>query len=160
MPPTSRELAALCRNDPQRQAALAAQTRTRAPSGRTEPLAIRLPLPPKILHPNHHVASRAGRMAQARATAAYRTATCACAMEAIGRCLPPMWARAKLTYTFFLLRDQDADNLNGWMKAGQDGLADAGLVPNDKCFVPQPPGKVIVKEKPGVTVTVEPLEGK
>ena len=87
------------------------------------------PLPPPELHPN----ARPNRWAKARAIKAYRAAVGWAAKAA----LPKGWDRAAPGYTLALHygfktnRNRDQDGLTAWFKAGQDGMTDAGVWPDD-----------------------------
>jgi hypothetical protein len=102
-----------------------------------ESVVIELPLPHNILHPNggsrHHHAKVARLVKDARGNANL------CALSALGRRAAPAWESARLDAAWYFdvkrLRKHDDDNLTAWLKPYRDGLADAGLVPNDSRFV-------------------------
>jgi crossover junction endodeoxyribonuclease RusA len=115
-------------------------------------ITIEFPIPPRILHPN----ARSHYMAKSRATKQYRNLVCLLALSASGNARP-RWERATVSTTWFFQtrRGRDGDNLIAWMKAGFDGLADAGIVSNDKFFRHEPPEIQYDKTNPRVFVRVE-----
>lgn len=118
-------------------------------------MTITLPLPPKPLMPNWR--SRV-HWARTNALKAYRNVAWGRALEALGgKHKAPQWARATTQATFYLKvrREHDADNLAASLKAAWDGLADAGLVTNDKGFTHLPPIVLIDRVNPRVELCVE-----
>lgn len=120
-------------------------------------LQIVLPLPPKALHPN---TARVHWAARAKATAKCRGEACFLTRDAIARqigyaTLP--WKAATIQATFYFRdkRRRDKSNLNAWLKAAQDGIAEAGVVANDEAFTPLPPIVEVDKASPRVVVTIE-----
>jgi Holliday junction resolvase RusA-like endonuclease len=78
---------------------------------------------------------------------------------------PPRWERVRLSALFFLpdRRRRDYPNLVGseGMKGLIDGLVDAGVMVDDSitCLVEYGPFTYVYRKgKPGVSVTVEPLD--
>ncbi len=90
---------------------------------------VTLGLPPRALHPN----SRPHHMAKANAKKKYRVA-CRDATMIATNVDPPLLRKASILFTFrFWRRHQhDRDNLLAWIKSGIDGMADGGLVANDR----------------------------
>lgn len=86
-------------------------------------------LPPKELHPN----ARPHWAAKAKAAKLYRSTVLVDVISALSD-IPSRMGKATLSLHYFVptAHDHDDDNLAAWFKAGRDGLADAGLVANDK----------------------------
>ena len=96
-----------------------------------ESFSIVLPLPAKVLSPNHTIGSFGGRQAKASATKRYRRlAKEALEFEGI-ETLPWKVANVQAAFYFKTNRRHDQDNAMGSIKAAYDGLVDAGLVPDD-----------------------------
>lgn len=91
---------------------------------------VRLPWPPKGLHPNH----RPNRYEKARRAKSYRKAAYFCAKEArlpiVGGDAP---VTIHITYHPPCSRARDKDNLRAALKSGLDGISDALRV-DDKNF--------------------------
>ncbi len=70
--------------------------------------------------------------------------------------LIPFWPAATIHYTFYFKteRKRDDDNLIYRMKAARDGIAAAGLVPDDNKIQTLPPTIKIDKKNPRVVVTL------
>ena len=96
-------------------------------------ITITLPLPNKMLSPNHTVGSIGGRMAKAQAIKSYRQnawlATLAHVAE--GHVSPMQSAQVTLTFHLPDQRRRDIGNLEASMKPAYDGLVDAGLIVDD-----------------------------
>lgn len=102
---------------------------------------ITLPLPPKVLLPT----ARSHWRAKMRPKILQRQDACTAATAAIysnrkGGC--PMWKMAEVQATWYLCRHNDSDNLLAWLKSSLDGIADAGIVDNDRGFVHLPPVQI------------------
>ena len=94
-------------------------------------MTIPLPLPPKELHPN--ASAKIHHMKKARIRRQYRE-TCGWAAKAA--ILRSSWALVSdatvlATFYFNTKRERDGDNLIAWIKAGIDGLVDAGVFEDD-----------------------------
>jgi crossover junction endodeoxyribonuclease RusA len=115
---------------------------------------VTLPLPPRELHPNARVHWRK----KSRATREYRRRAWAEAMRATP-VREPRYARATCRVWFYLPdnRRRDSDNLLAWMKAGIDGLADAGIVENDRAFSFPAVEVALDRNNPRVILEVTPL---
>lgn len=116
---------------------------------------VTLPLPPKELSPN----ARVHWARKARAAKEYRLMAEIYTRGVIGHKDPPRWERATVQATFYLRRRRnlDGDNALAWMKAGIDGLADAGVVANDSGFTHLPVRVEIDRDRPRVELLVSPL---
>lgn len=111
---------------------------------------VKLPLPPRALHPN----SRPHYMAKANAAKKYRAnAGVVASCQWVGP--PPKWNAAQVHIVFFFRdeRRRDRDNLLAWMKAGMDGIADSGIVRNDADFTYMP--VLVSKDRKNPRVEVE-----
>lgn len=116
---------------------------------------IDLPLPHKLLHPNGRTRKhlyRAALITKARGDA--KLAGIAARYDANQR---HPWKRATLAATFYVKHhnDMDEDGLIAWLKAYRDGLADAGIVENDRGITNGP--HVVVKgaKHPRVEIVIE-----
>jgi hypothetical protein len=91
-----------------------------------------LPLPNKVLQPNHTIGSYGGRMMKAAATKRYRRLTCEAVREVFLDDVP-LWDACRVEAEFFFKdsRRRDQDNAMGSIKAAYDGIVDAGLVFDD-----------------------------
>ena len=114
---------------------------------------ITLPLPPRELSPN----ARPHRMAKARAAKKYRRFAWAVALEQIGRRDAPRWSRATARARFYF-RDRrsfaDGDNLLASLKPAFDGVADAGVVRNDRDLKHEPVDQEVDLWNPRVEIEV------
>jgi crossover junction endodeoxyribonuclease RusA len=119
-------------------------------------ITITIPLPPAALKPN----SRPHWSRKARAAKAYRKAAWAATVAATSPGLPMRWRKASVQVTAFFktVRHPDPDNLIASLKAAFDGIADAGLVADDKELWPLRP--IIGKdaEFPRIELTISPEE--
>ena len=123
-------------------------------------LEITLPLPPKELAPNFRKHKHWG--SRSRATKAARGDAYLAALDAIARQKPRglPWGAATVRGVFYLPPRWRGDktNLQGWLKAYEDGVQDAGVVVNDEVFVPLPPEVNVDKADPRVVLVVEMIE--
>ena len=129
-------------------------------------ITIILPLPPNTLSPNArvHWAAKGKAVAKYRRDAEYAAiaALAAMAFDAGLRMERPRWKRATATVAFYFRtrRRRDGDNALASIKAGLDGIADAGIVVNDSGLFPllfedwhrvdpnNPRVEIVVKEMP------------
>lgn len=120
-----------------------------APASTPRELWVTIPVPDRTTHPNArpHFRTLAKYKKQQRADA------CAAAMAAMqqqGFASPPQWPRATIHATFYRHRPNDrladGDGLIAWLKASCDGLADAGVVANDRGLTWLAPSQVLGKE--------------
>ena len=109
-------------------------------------IVIELPLPPKELKPNHRCHWRAKLKPKAEA----RYTAYVIALVAISE-LPtaPRWKLAEVQATWYLARQNDSDNLLASIKHHLDGIADAGIVDNDRGFIFLPPKQVLDPKRNG-----------
>ena len=115
-------------------------------------ITIRLPHPPRILHPN----ARPHYMAKAKATKTYRNTAKAAALEVSGG--SQLWpaATVKIIATYKDARRRDRDGILSSLKAAFDGLADAWVVMNDADFTYEP---VEVRKGTDVGIVLVVTEG-
>ena len=112
---------------------------------------IDLPLPPRECHPN----ARPHFMARARAVKRYRNLA-----GTVGYCSRPPAPLEGPTITarwrFGTAHRRDPDNLLASLKAGIDGLVDAGVLANDHAvaYAPCEQRKVKPGEQPGVLLEI------
>lgn len=122
-------------------------------------ITITLPLPPRALNPN----SRPHYMTKAAKTKKYRTDAGFAALHASSRrteeTLCP-WSRATIQVRWFhrTASFPDPDNVIAWLKAAFDGIADAGVIANDR-DVEYPP-VIIEKDSDDPRVEIEVTESK
>jgi len=100
-------------------------------------ITIVLPHPPLHLRPN----SRAHWRRKAQAVKSYRQMAKVYAIQALAMQTAPMWAKAKVSVTWRsrTMIHMDPDNIIASLKAAFDGLADAGVVANDRGLWPERP---------------------
>lgn len=98
---------------------------------------IELSPPPKAVRPN----ARVHYMARARAVKHYRAAARLKAVLAMQGHRPPGWlkARAKVVAYHATGNRMDPDNLVASLKAAFDGIADSGMISNDRGLWPERP---------------------
>jgi hypothetical protein len=120
-----------------------------------EGLTFQLPLPDRRLSPN----ARTCRAVKWQAVKAARAAARIEAVRVLEGCPPPRWGKAKLHPAVFLgprNRQPDPDNLIASLKSYIDGLADAGIVRNDKDLWPARPTFTRVEKFPRIEITIIP----
>lgn len=116
-------------------------------------ITITIPLPPKECRPN----GSHGHWAQkAKAKKAYRRKVHLITLEAIGKGIPERWVKAKVNIKayFKTARHLDPDNLVASLKSALDGIADAGVVANDKGLWPERPEIYKDAKNPRIELTV------
>ena len=113
-------------------------------------ITISLPIPDRRLSPN----ARVHWSVKARLVKAHRIRAKVFAMGIAG--CKPMWAKASLhtEWRFPTARFWDADNCIASLKSYIDGLADAGLVANDRVIWPERPTMTKDKDFPCVVLTL------
>lgn len=120
---------------------------------------ITLPLPPKELSPNARVHWRA----KASKVKSYREAAKIEAMVAAhetGMDKPFSWVRIKATFYHTQNRGRDADNALASLKSAFDGLADAGIVTNDRKITHEPVEFRVDREDPRVELEIFEIKGE
>lgn len=112
--------------------------------------------PEKILSPNHTVGSRGQRMAKAAAIKKLRTKAKILFMAKYSTSFRPQWKRAtvEIVWHHKTAAFPDRDNIIGSLKAFFDGLADAGLLHNDRGLTQLPPIRFIDPENPRVVLKI------
>jgi len=119
-------------------------------------LAIELPLPPKELSPN----ARTYFIKKNKFTQQYRCIAKVAANYAKGRGFKA-WRKAETEIQWFTKtkKQPDPDNALATLKAGFDGIADAGIVTNDRGLSHRPIVFFVDKENPRVCITIRELGG-
>ena len=124
-------------------------------STRMKSVTITIPHPPLPCRPN----SRAGWQKKARAVKSYRLLAASAAQFKLllSGFTPPKWKRARVRIVWRCQRNihPDPDNIVASLKAAFDGLADAGVVENDKGLWPERPEVEVGHQWPEVVLTVE-----
>lgn len=117
-------------------------------------LTVTVALPPKACNPN----ARLHWAAKGRGVRACRQAAALAAKAALKGKPAPMWAKAavKVEAFFPTARFPDPDNLIASLKATFDGLADAGVVANDRGLWPERPSIAKDKANPRIVLTITP----
>lgn len=121
-------------------------------------ITVSVPLPPNELSPN----GRAHWAAAHREKRRQKLSAWAQATEAVGGA-PPRWEHARVTTTYYV-RDKrglkrDEDNALASLKAAFDGIAEAGVVANDRGLHHDERIRFeIDSENPRVEIVVEPVE--
>jgi hypothetical protein len=120
-------------------------------------ITITLPLPRNGLTPNR-AAQGGHRMMLAKGA---RADGFKCAYAALNRRNPPRWAKASATITRYGPTKQhpDRDNLIASLKHYIDGVADAGIVANDKGLSFAEPVFAVDKADPRIEITVAEIGG-
>ncbi len=122
-----------------------------------EEVTIALPLPPEVLQPNCTIATLGGRFMKAAATK--RCRALARAFVEDERIDSAPWLLVKVWPVFYFKenRRRDVGNQLASLKAYEDGIVDAGLVPDDDIthWKLQPPEFFVDKEHPRVMLRIE-----
>lgn len=115
-------------------------------------ITIILPLPARKLSPN----ARVHWAEKAKLTKAARKTAHLAALEALNLRHPPVWLRAKMEVKayFKTLNFPDADNLTASMKSSIDGIADSGIIANDKGLWPERPVFAKDSRNPRLELTI------
>lgn len=115
-------------------------------------ITITLPLPARELSPN----ARVHWAKKAKITKAHRQAAGITAWAATGDSEPPGWKKAKMQIKayFKTARYPDPTNFMASLKAYEDGIADAGVVENDRGLWPERPEFFTDKLNPRIEITI------
>ena len=122
----------------------------------TEPsITITIPIPHKALSPNArcHYMTKATKVKAAR--------NCAYWFAAVdSSCQPQRWTNAISTVVWYTKtkRRPDADNALAMLKPTFDGLADAGVLANDRNLAHNPIRFEVDRENPRVEVTISEVK--
>jgi crossover junction endodeoxyribonuclease RusA len=115
-------------------------------------ITITLPIPARKLSPNArvHWAERANLTRHARAVAHLA------ALHALNLRRPPGWLKARLEVkAFFKTRNfPDPDNFIASLKSSIDGIADSGIILDDKALWPERPVFRKDAENPRIEITI------
>jgi crossover junction endodeoxyribonuclease RusA len=115
-------------------------------------ITIILPIPVRKLSPNArvHWAEKAKLVRASRKTAHLA------AVEALNLRRPPGWVKAKMEVNAFFKhnRSRDADNFMASLKSVCDGIADAGIIANDKGLWPERPTFEKDSSNPRIEITI------
>lgn len=125
---------------------------------RNEMITITLPLPPRSLSPN----GRSHWATKSRATKKYRRdaeLAAVSAMMELNMRFAPQWelATAKVSFYWRTAAKHDSDNSTASIKAGFDGIADAGVIKNDSGLTPMPPEMFVDRKNPRVEITIQEI---
>ena len=120
-------------------------------------LTIILPIPPKVLHPNAvaHWGRKIKPKKQARIDAGY-----AALSESVDAAFDPPrpWSHVSAHCRWFVRHHNglrmDCDNATAWLKAYFDGIADQGVVDNDKAIEKITHEFAVDKASPRVEITI------
>lgn len=114
-------------------------------------MTITLPLPPKALSPN----ARVHWAAKARAVRGYRARAMVMARRA-GR--PHGWGEATVRITWYAKTrtHPDPDNALASLKAGIDGITEAGVLADDRALRYEPIAFAVDRERPRVEIEIVP----
>ena len=115
-------------------------------------ITIILPLPARKLSPN----ARVHWAEKAKLTRAARKVAHLAALEVLNLRRPPGWLKARLEVkAFFKTRNfPDPDNLTASMKSSIDGIADAGIILDDKALWPERPTFEKDASNPRIELTI------
>lgn len=122
-----------------------------------EEVTIVLPLPPKVLQPNCTIATPGGRFMKAAATKRCRKIARIAAEDEYIDSAPWLLVKVWPMFYFKVNRRRDVGNAIASLKAYEDGVIDAGLVPDDEIsyWKLQPPEFLIDKKNPRVELRIE-----
>lgn len=115
-------------------------------------ITIILPLPARKLSPN----ARVHWAEKAKLTRASRKVAHLAALEALNLRRPPGWLKARLEVKAFFktLNFPDPGNFMASLKSSEDGIADAGIINNDKSLWPERPTFEKDASNPRVELTI------
>jgi crossover junction endodeoxyribonuclease RusA len=115
-------------------------------------ITITLPLPVHKLSPN----ARVHWAEKAKLVRASRKVAHLAALEALNLRRPPGWLKAKMNVTAYFKqnRSRDADNFMASLKSACDGIADAGIIANDKGLWPERPVFAKDAANPRIEITI------
>ena len=115
-------------------------------------ITIILPIPARKLSPN----ARVHWAEKSKLVKASRKVAHLASLEALNLRRPPGWLKAKMEVKAFFktLNFPDPDNLTSSMKSQIDGIADAGIIANDKSLWPERPVFAKDTRNPRIEITI------
>jgi len=115
-------------------------------------ITIILPLPVRKLSPN----ARVHWAEKAKLVRASRKVASLAALEALNLRRPPGWLKAKMEIRAFFktMNFCDPDNFIASLKSSIDGIADSGIIANDKSLWPERPTFEKDAENPRIEITI------
>lgn len=124
-------------------------------------LEIEIPIPPRHTQPNARAHWRT--KAKAAKLQRYDAGMCAKTTLVLQKIPPPHWKEATIRAVFYRPgsndRRADADNLVAWLKASVDGIADAGIIANDRDLTWLPVSQVLGRAADGNRKVLLIVEG-
>jgi hypothetical protein len=124
---------------------------------RNEEVTIVLPLPPKVLQPNCTIATPGGRFKKAAATKRCKKIACEAVWDEQIESAPWLLVKVWPIFYFGTNRRRDVGNQIASLKAYEDGVVEAGLVPDDDYlhWKLQAPEFLVDKKHPRVMLRIE-----
>ena len=113
---------------------------------------ITMPIPPLALRPN----GRSHWRVKAKATKLFRGMANLRMQSSLGKDNPPKWGKAVIQFDFYFktVRFLDPDNAVASCKAIIDGIADSGIIGNDRHMWPLRPTMQKDAKNPRLEITV------
>jgi hypothetical protein len=117
-----------------------------------EQITIVLDLPPRMLSPN----ARCHWAVKAKHVKKYRMHAWAASLCALRNEQQPKWKKAKLNAKAFFKTKAfpDPSNFMASLKAAEDGIADAGIIVNDRALWPERPVFAKDSRNPRIEITI------
>ena len=115
-------------------------------------ITIVIDLPPRMLSPN----ARCHWAVKAKYVRRYRLHAHAASLVALGEVPRPRWEKAKLNAKAFFKTKAfpDPSNFMASLKAAEDGIADAGIIINDRALWPERPEFDKDSRYPRIEITI------
>lgn len=117
-------------------------------------ITIILPIPVRKLSPN----ARVHWAEKAKLVRASRRVAHLAALEALNARRPPGWIKAKMEVKAFFktMNFPDPGNFMASLKSSEDGIADSGIINNDKSLWPERPVFEKDTSNPRIEITITP----